>query len=129
MPAFPQPSTNDASTRHLSAVAIEKVYMKGQHRIPVLRGVEMHAHRGEFLSIVGQSGSGKSTLLHLMGLLDQPTVGEVRLRCEGADGAPTETLRVDNLPPVTRDVIRNRVFGFIFQFYHLLPELNVSTLR
>ena len=125
MPAFPQPSTNDASTRHLSAVAIEKVYMKGQHRIPVLRGVEMHAHRGEFLSIVGQSGSGKSTLLHLMGLLDQPTVGEVRLRCEGADGATTETLRVDNLPPVTRDVIRNRVFGFIFQFYHLLPELNV----
>jgi len=102
MPAFPQPSTNDASTRHLSAVAIEKVYMKGQHRIPVLRGVEMHAHRGEFLSIVGQSGSGKSTLLHLMG-----------------------TLRVDNLPPATRDVIRNRVFGFIFQFYHLLPELNV----
>ena len=125
MPAFPQPSTNDASTRHLSAVAIEKVYMKGQHRIPVLRGVEMHAHRGEFLSIVGQSGSGKSTLLHLMGLLDQPTVGEVRLRCEGADGKPTETLRVDNLPAATRDVIRNRVFGFIFQFYHLLPELNV----
>lgn len=85
----------------------------------------MHAHRGEFLSIVGQSGSGKSTLLHLMGLLDQPTVGEIRLNCEGADGKPTETLRVDNLPPTTRDVLRNRVFGFIFQSYHLLPELSV----
>ena len=124
MPAFPQ-SSSQPSDRHLSAVAIEKVYLKGQHRIPVLRGVEMHADRGEFLAIVGQSGSGKSTLLHLMGLLDQPTVGEIRLRCEGADGQPTETLRVDNLPPATRDVLRNRVFGFIFQFYHLLPELTV----
>lgn len=125
MPVFQQPTKSDASTRHLSAVAIEKTYMKGQHRIPVLRGVEMHVDRGEFLAIVGQSGSGKSTLLHLMGLLDQPTVGEIRLRCEGADGKPAETLRVDNLPATTRDVLRNRVFGFIFQFYHLLPELSV----
>ncbi|MDA1164913.1 MAG: ATP-binding cassette domain-containing protein, partial [Planctomycetota bacterium] len=67
MAAFPKLKSSDASTRHLSAVAIEKVYMKGPHRIPVLRGVEMHADRGEFLAIVGQSGSGKSTLLHLMG--------------------------------------------------------------
>ena len=125
MAAFPKLKSSDASTRHLSAVAIEKVYMKGPHRIPVLRGVEMHADRGEFLAIVGQSGSGKSTLLHLMGLLDQPSIGEIRLRCEGAGGNPTETLRVDNLPSATRDVLRNRVFGFIFQFYHLLPELSV----
>lgn len=110
---------------HVSTVAIEKIYLKGQIRIPVLQGVEMSVAHGEFLTILGQSGSGKSTLLHLMGLLDKPTVGEVRLCCESRDGEPTGSLRVDNLPPATRDVLRNRVFGFIFQFYHLLPELTV----
>ncbi len=99
----------------LSAVAVEKTYRKGQHKVPVLRGVEVVIRRGEFLSIVGQSGSGKSTLLHLLGLLDAPDVGEVRL-----DGD-----RIDDLPASTRDELRNRVFGFIFQFYHLMPELNL----
>ena len=100
---------------HLSTVALEKFYRKGDHKIPVLRGVEINIRRGEFLSIVGQSGSGKSTLLHVMGLLDSPSVGEVLL-----DGD-----RIDDLPQTTRDELRNRVFGFVFQFYHLLPELNV----
>jgi len=101
--------------QHISTVAVEKTYRTGQHTVPVLRGVEMFVQRGEFVSIIGQSGSGKSTLLHLMGLLDQPTVGEIHI-----DGQ-----RVDDLPAVTRDELRNRVFGFIFQFYHLLPELSV----
>src|SRR5689334_11833494 len=100
---------------HLSSIALEKSYRKGDLQIPVLRGVEINIRRGEFLSIVGQSGSGKSTLLHVMGLLDSPSVGEVLL-----DGD-----RIDDLPPKTRDELRNRVFGFVFQFYHLLPELNV----
>jgi lipoprotein-releasing system ATP-binding protein len=115
--SFPQP--------HLSTVALERTYLKAQVRIPVLRGVEMTVNRGEFLAIVGQSGSGKSTLLHLMGLLDQPNIGEVRLHVEAADDRPAESLRIDNLPPATRDALRNRVFGFIFQAYHLLPELTV----
>lgn len=101
--------------QHVSAVAVEKTYRTGQHTVPVLRGVEMSVSRGEFVSIIGQSGSGKSTLLHLMGLLDQPTVGEIHI----------EGQRVDDLPQATRDELRNRVFGFIFQFYHLLPELSV----
>ncbi|MFP6764649.1 MAG: ABC transporter ATP-binding protein [Planctomycetaceae bacterium] len=101
--------------QHISTVAVEKTYRTGQHTVPVLRGVEMFVERGEFVSIIGQSGSGKSTLLHLMGLLDQPTVGEIHI-----DGQ-----RVDDLPAATRDELRNRVFGFIFQFYHLLPELSV----
>lgn len=100
---------------HIASVALEKSYRKGQHKIPVLRGVDISARRGEFLSIVGQSGSGKSTLLHLMGLLDSPNVGEIQL-----DGE-----RIDDLPQRTRDELRNRVFGFIFQFYHLLPELSL----
>ncbi len=101
--------------KHIRAVALEKTYRTGQHEVPVLKGVDIGVNRGEFLSIVGQSGSGKSTLLHLMGLLDSPSVGEVIL-----DGQ-----RIDNLPFDTRDKLRNRVFGFIFQFYHLLPELTV----
>jgi lipoprotein-releasing system ATP-binding protein len=100
---------------HISAVAIEKAYRKGQHKVPVLRGVEVAVGRGEFLAIVGQSGSGKSTLLHLFGLLDTPDVGEISL-----DGR-----RIDDLPARTRDELRNHAFGFIFQFYHLLPELTL----
>src|SRR5262249_26691925 len=69
---------------------------------------------GEFLSVVGASGCGKSTMLHLLGTLDKPDAGSIHL-----DGE-----RIDNLPAERRDVLRNQTFGFIFQFYHLLPELN-----
>lgn len=103
------------SAPQLSALAIEKTYRKGAHQVPVLRGVDISLRKGEFVSIIGQSGSGKSTLLHLLGLLDVPDVGEVLL-----DGQ-----RIDDLPVRTRDELRNRVFGFVFQFYHLLPELNL----
>ena len=102
-------------TPHLAAIAVEKSYVKGQHRIPVLRGVNASVRKGEFVSIVGQSGSGKSTLLHLLGLLDGPDAGEVQLYGK----------RIDDLPARSRDELRNRTFGFIFQFYHLLPELSV----
>lgn len=100
---------------HLSATALDKAYRKGDVKVPVLRGVDMSIRRGEFLSIIGQSGSGKSTLLHLLGLLDSPDLGEVLL-----DGQ-----RIDDLPARVRDELRNRVFGFVFQFYHLLPELSL----
>ncbi len=99
----------------ISAQAIEKSYAKGQHKVPVLRGAGLSAQRGEFISVIGQSGSGKSTLLHVMGLLDAPDIGEVML----------EGRRIDNLSQAARDKLRNRVFGFIFQFYHLLPELTL----
>jgi lipoprotein-releasing system ATP-binding protein len=103
------------SPPHLMAKAVAKNYRKGQHQVSVLRGVEIAVRKGEFLSIVGQSGSGKSTLLHLIGLLDAPDIGEIQL-----DGE-----RIDDLPVKTRDQLRNRVFGFVFQFYHLLPELTL----
>lgn len=102
---------------HLTAKGLKKAYHKGPVRIPVLLGVDLRVARGEFVSIVGASGSGKSTLLHLLGTLDRPDAGQVRL-----DGR-----RIDNLPPRQRDRIRNRSVGFVFQFYHLLPEL--STLE
>ncbi len=116
----PEPVTNLRETvpmtpPQLAAVAIEKAYRKGVHQVPVLRGIDISLRKGEFVSIIGQSGSGKSTLLHLLGLLDTPDVGEVLLAGE----------RIDDLPVRTRDELRNRVFGFVFQFYHLLPELNL----
>jgi lipoprotein-releasing system ATP-binding protein len=80
----------------------------------VLRGLDLEVHEGEFLSVVGASGSGKSTMLHLLGTLDKPDGGSIYL----------EGRRIDNLPADQRDGLRNRTFGFIFQFYHLLPELN-----
>lgn len=98
---------------HLSAHGLRKSYRKGKNEVPVLHGVDLEIQRGEMLSIVGASGSGKSTLLHLLGLLDGPDKGLVVL----------DDNRIDNLPDAKRDELRNRTFGFIFQFYHLLPEL------
>ncbi len=98
---------------HLSAVGIEKTYKKGKTAVPVLRGVDFEVDRGELISIVGSSGSGKSTLLHVLGLLDGPDRGGVYL----------EGKRIDDQPDRQRDSLRNKTFGFIFQFYHLLPEL------
>ncbi len=90
-----------------------KSYQKGSFGIPVLQGIDLEIYEGEFLAIVGSSGCGKSTLLHLLGTLDRPDAGEVHF-----DG-----YRIDNLPSASRDLLRNKHFGMIFQFYHLLPEL------
>lgn len=98
----------------LRAENLHKTYHKDAVRVPVLRGLDLEVSTGEFLSIVGASGSGKSTLLHLLGTLDRPDEGRILL-----DGR-----RIDDLPAEGRDQLRNQTFGFIFQFYHLLPELN-----
>ncbi len=98
---------------HLAASGLAKGYRKGRNEVPVLRGVDLEVERGELVAVVGSSGSGKSTLLHVLGLLDTPDEGSVWL-----DGS-----RIDDGPDKRRDALRNRTFGFIFQFYHLLPEL------
>jgi len=97
----------------LEAIGLAKSYRKASVEIPVLKGVNLDVRCGEFLAIVGQSGSGKSTLLHLLGTLDAPDDGSVFF----------EGRRIDNLPGIERDRLRNQRFGMIFQFYHLLPEL------
>jgi lipoprotein-releasing system ATP-binding protein len=101
----------------LSAVDLHKTYRKSAEKVEVLRGVDLEVHEGEFVSVLGASGSGKSTMLHLLGTLDRPDKGAIYLR----------ERRIDHLPGAARDELRNRTFGFIFQFYHLLPEL--STLE
>lgn len=101
------------SAVHLSCRGLFKSYRKGALGIPVLQGIDLDVREGEFLAIVGQSGCGKSTLLHLLGTLDQPDAGEIQF----------EGHRIDSLPARSRDLLRNKHFGMIFQFYHLLPEL------
>jgi lipoprotein-releasing system ATP-binding protein len=98
----------------LTASNLHKTYRKDAVKVRVLRGLDLEVYPGEFLSIVGVSGSGKSTLLHLLGTIDRPDEGIIRLEGE----------RIDDLPSERRDMLRNQTFGFIFQFYHLLPELN-----
>ena len=98
----------------LVAENLSKTYRRHAVAVRVLNGLNLEVKTGEFLSIVGASGSGKSTLLHLLGTLDAPDAGTITL-----DGR-----RIDNLPGRDRDLLRNKTFGYIFQFYHLLPELN-----
>lgn len=98
----------------LQAQNLKKTYRRHAVEVRVLNDLNLEVKTGEFLSIIGASGSGKSTLLHLLGTLDAPDSGSVML-----DGQ-----RIDNLPSRERDLLRNRTFGYIFQFYHLLPELN-----
>jgi lipoprotein-releasing system ATP-binding protein len=97
----------------LVAEELRKAYRRHAVQVPVLHGLNLEVKTGEFLSIVGASGSGKSTLLHLLGTLDAPDSGRIFL----------DDRRIDNLPGRDRDALRNRTFGYIFQFYHLLPEL------
>jgi lipoprotein-releasing system ATP-binding protein len=97
----------------LRVSAVEKVYLTGETHLKVLKGVSLELREGEILAIVGPSGSGKSTLLHLMGFLDRPNAGEVSFR--GAELSKTDTGE--------QAYIRNHKFGFVFQMYHLLPEL------
>jgi lipoprotein-releasing system ATP-binding protein len=94
---------------------LHKHYRMGHEDLHVLRGVDLDVGAGEWLAVLGASGSGKSTLLHLIGGLDTPSDGGVRFR-------EAELFRMST---AGRDRFRNRHVGFVFQFYHLLPELNV----
>ena len=99
----------------LRAENVYKTYHLDQVDVPVLKGVDLDVHEGEFLAIQGVSGSGKTTLLHVLGALDGPDFGTVVF--DGRDVFAAEE--------AYRDELRNRQFGFVFQFYHLLPELTV----
>ena len=116
IPAPVAPRLASSSTQgpvRIGCRGLYKSYRKGSFGIPVLQGIDLDVREGEFVAIVGPSGCGKSTLLHLLGTLDKPDAGTVQF----------EGNRIDNLPAGACDVLRNRHFGMIFQFYHLLPEL------
>ncbi|HTZ10840.1 MAG TPA: ABC transporter ATP-binding protein [Candidatus Margulisiibacteriota bacterium] len=99
----------------LIAKNIHKVYDNGKSEVEVLKGIDLTIEKGSFIAIVGPSGAGKSTLLHILGGLDNPTSGEVLF--EG------ELLCSLNDSLISR--VRNKKIGFVFQFYHLLPEFTV----
>lgn len=94
---------------------IEKVYRTDTVETLALHNITLQIEKGEFLSIMGPSGCGKSTMLNLMGLLDAPTRGEVKI-----DGK-----KLENLPDAKLAEFRNRKIGFIFQSYHLINDLRV----
>ena len=97
----------------LRARHVTKSYRMAGERLDVLKGVNLDVHEGEILAILGTSGCGKSTLLHVLGWLDSPDSGEIYF--DGQDRA--------KVPTSMRAELRNVVMGFVFQFYHLLPEL------
>jgi lipoprotein-releasing system ATP-binding protein len=99
----------------LEAEGIYKYYRMGTAEVRVLKGVDLAVKKGEFLAIVGASGSGKSTLLHILGALDRPDKGVVRFEGRNLGKAGEKEL----------NHFRNKMVGFVFQFYHLLDELNV----
>lgn len=96
----------------LYAKDINKDYKVGKSTLRVLNGVSLEIYKGEILIILGPSGAGKSTLLHIFGLLDTPTSGQVVYRGEN----------LSQLSSRQQAERRNRHFGFVFQFYHLLPD-------
>jgi putative ABC transport system ATP-binding protein len=93
---------------------IEKTFLLGDLTIEVLKGVSLDIGAGEFVALRGVSGSGKSTLMHILGLLDRPTGGRYLLQGEDVAALPDDRL----------SALRNRLFGFIFQTFHLIPYLS-----
>ncbi|HWW02623.1 MAG TPA: ABC transporter ATP-binding protein [Candidatus Acidoferrum sp.] len=94
---------------------VSKIYRLGDEEIRALDDVTLDIEEGEFISIIGPSGSGKSTLMHILGCLDSPSHGTIRL-----DGTMIERASSRELA-----AIRNRKIGFVFQFFNLLPKLSV----
>ena len=95
---------------------ITKTYGKGENEVHALDGVSLSINKGEFVAIIGPSGSGKSTLLHILGAVDRPTSGKVYM-----DGKDVFSQNEDQLA-----VFRRRQVGLIYQFYNLIPVLNVT---
>ncbi|MEM9385797.1 MAG: ATP-binding cassette domain-containing protein [Pseudomonadota bacterium] len=105
------PSAADCS---LACEGLVRRFGDGEHRIDVLKGIDLHVEKGERLAIIGASGSGKTTLLQLLGGLDTPSEGRVVINGED----------VASLGEAARGRWRNQHVGFVYQFHHLLPEFS-----
>src|SRR6267154_1345885 len=94
---------------------VSKIYHLGGEEIRALDNISLDIDGGEFISIIGPSGSGKSTLMHILGCLDSPTHGTIKL----------DDIMIEKATPHQLARIRNQKIGFVFQFFNLLPKLNV----
>lgn len=94
---------------------VKKIYSMGDAEVHALKGVSFKVEQGEFISIMGPSGSGKSTCMNMIGCLDTPTSGIVKI-----DGKETSRMTETELA-----VLRNKTIGFVFQQYHLIPSMTV----
>ena len=106
--------TEEIVDNYLCAKEISKEYTIGKTSIRVLDKVNLDVKKGEILIVLGASGAGKSSLLHILGILDTPTSGHVSFKGENLSIIGQRKLAEK----------RNRIFGFVFQFYHLLPDFN-----
>jgi putative ABC transport system ATP-binding protein len=95
---------------------VSKIYRLGEEEIRALDDVSLDIDEGEFISIIGPSGSGKSTLMHILGCLDSPTKGTIKL----------DNVMIEKATSRALAAIRNRKIGFVFQFFNLLPKLTVT---
>src|ERR671934_187608 len=98
----------------IAASGLVKTFGAGRAARRVLDGADLTVEAGEVVAVLGRSGSGKSTLLHLLGGLDRPQAGRIEVAGERVDGASEQRL----------SALRRRRIGFVFQFFHLLPELS-----
>ena len=99
----------------LQTINLKKYYGEGENIVKAIDNTNINIFQGEFVAIVGKSGSGKSTLLHMLGALDKPTSGEVII-----DNKYISTMKEEELA-----IFRRRNIGFIFQYYNLIPSINV----
>jgi putative ABC transport system ATP-binding protein len=104
-----------AATPVIEAWGLKRDYQLGDSVVHALRGVSLSVQRGEIMAIMGPSGSGKSTLMHLLGCLDTPSEGTIRIEEED----------VSRLSETELALVRNRRVGFVFQQFNLLPRINI----
>jgi lipoprotein-releasing system ATP-binding protein len=107
---------SDSKSAVLSCAGLRKSYWQGKLEVPVLSDINLEIFPGEQVAVMGASGTGKSTLLHVLGGLDRPDAGEVKVAGES----------VWSMSELARGKLRNRALGFVYQFHHLLPEFTAQ---